>query len=481
MPHTFSVNLKQHTPLIHFQHDQDEATIRASEVKPRLDRFIIAQAFDNCFEKSEKYLIGYNPERPGELKGKWEAGFRSLAYKLRVKTISKLEVWNMGKGKSYYPSFFANQNVEPYKIKKIVAPSRLAGQETENGDIRLVFSTRHPELLEKIKASIHDFFLTHSFGTRQTKGFGCFFPIDNAISHIDDERIRKYYRFTMSIPLDDNKQERLYQTLDKNLSFFYKTIRSGINIEPFYFKSLMFFYAIFKQKYYDKRAIKEHFGLFANRGTFPDRGQLFEASFQYNFDDARLYRDMLGLSSSQSWEFSKKAVISKENGEIRRFKSPLLIKPFLSRVYLNNENGNKKYAEFIVLLIPSVIPSHYYNQQFTIKKDRNDQKQFPLKTPSQKEFSLDGFLKYSFSDGEEGSKKAIEQLTPLKDPKCSKYTEWVPKYVEDKKRKIENDKSRHLSDEEIQELEKEAREKVDYSIQIADILLPIFEDIHCPE
>ena len=33
--------LKQHTPIIHFQHDQDGATLRATEVKPKLDRFII--------------------------------------------------------------------------------------------------------------------------------------------------------------------------------------------------------------------------------------------------------------------------------------------------------------------------------------------------------------------------------------------------------------------------------------------------------
>lgn len=29
--------LKQHTPIIHFQHDQYGATLRASEVKPKLD------------------------------------------------------------------------------------------------------------------------------------------------------------------------------------------------------------------------------------------------------------------------------------------------------------------------------------------------------------------------------------------------------------------------------------------------------------
>jgi hypothetical protein len=35
------IQLKQHTPIIHFQHDQAGATLRASEVKPKLDRFLI--------------------------------------------------------------------------------------------------------------------------------------------------------------------------------------------------------------------------------------------------------------------------------------------------------------------------------------------------------------------------------------------------------------------------------------------------------
>ena len=35
------IKLKQQTPMLHFQHDQDGATLRATEVKPKLDRFII--------------------------------------------------------------------------------------------------------------------------------------------------------------------------------------------------------------------------------------------------------------------------------------------------------------------------------------------------------------------------------------------------------------------------------------------------------
>ena len=36
-----SFTLRQHTPMIHFQADQPGATLRATELKPKLDKFLI--------------------------------------------------------------------------------------------------------------------------------------------------------------------------------------------------------------------------------------------------------------------------------------------------------------------------------------------------------------------------------------------------------------------------------------------------------
>lgn len=51
--------LRQHTPLIHFQHEQAGATLRATEVKPKLDRFIIEQLrqVDPHFYNENKSII----------------------------------------------------------------------------------------------------------------------------------------------------------------------------------------------------------------------------------------------------------------------------------------------------------------------------------------------------------------------------------------------------------------------------------------
>jgi len=51
--------LKQHTPIIHFQHDQHGTTLRATEIKPKLDRFLNENAFGEIlnFDKYNKYFI----------------------------------------------------------------------------------------------------------------------------------------------------------------------------------------------------------------------------------------------------------------------------------------------------------------------------------------------------------------------------------------------------------------------------------------
>lgn len=44
--HQHSFILRQHTPMIHFQHKQAGATLRPSELKSKLDRFIIGKLTD---------------------------------------------------------------------------------------------------------------------------------------------------------------------------------------------------------------------------------------------------------------------------------------------------------------------------------------------------------------------------------------------------------------------------------------------------
>ena len=63
--------LKQHTPLIHF-HDHEGATLRATELKPKLDKFIVEQ------------LGGWDKVDKNWLIGKGKAEHKALDYKVTI-------------------------------------------------------------------------------------------------------------------------------------------------------------------------------------------------------------------------------------------------------------------------------------------------------------------------------------------------------------------------------------------------------------
>ncbi len=71
--------LKQHTPIIHFQHDQHGATLRASELKPKLDKFLIKNFKEEEIDY-KKWLIG---------KGEHDA----LDYKVKIENVSNIDYY----------------------------------------------------------------------------------------------------------------------------------------------------------------------------------------------------------------------------------------------------------------------------------------------------------------------------------------------------------------------------------------------------
>ena len=79
---TLTITLKQHTPLIHFQHSEPGAKLRATEVKPKLDRYILTKLGGGNYE------TGINrAKEQGLLTGKGE--HPALDYKLRISASGK--------------------------------------------------------------------------------------------------------------------------------------------------------------------------------------------------------------------------------------------------------------------------------------------------------------------------------------------------------------------------------------------------------
>lgn len=91
-------SLKQITPMIHFQ-DDDGATIRATELKPKLDRFILSWlAYEKEVKEHPEQKLGSETEMlknvvDNLVNKKWliDKDHIVLNYKMRIEAINKDE------------------------------------------------------------------------------------------------------------------------------------------------------------------------------------------------------------------------------------------------------------------------------------------------------------------------------------------------------------------------------------------------------
>lgn len=361
--HTLKVTLKQHTPLIHFQHDQDGATLRASEVKPKLDRFMLTKLGNGNYQEGVELA-----KANGWLVGKGE--HPALDYKMRIEA-AEVEELIINEQRKYteqhendhkpyiqhgddkylarirksdgrkicdlkqYPLFFANLDADYYN------PNEYRKFSYTEAPLVMVLSAKSDSLYSFIANAnlLNDFFFQTNFGTRQSKGFGSF-TIDVADT-MYQERFAKY-RFTLNVEnwwknnevrYIDDEFERVFRYID----WFYKTLRGGINIKKrdrtvFYFKSLAYKYADeYLNAKWDKRKIKEEFY------------NIDRETREHTYD----VRDMLGYSTNEQWlsyrdSIEKKIAIFDErtqqyrqplpqdNLPIERMRSPLLFKPIFN-------------------------------------------------------------------------------------------------------------------------------------------------------
>lgn len=172
--------LVQHTPLIHFQHSEPHACLRATEVKPKLDRFLIEQLEkDDRFgdgrwkkwfvgdgsQQSFDYMMRITPnseqvDRTQSIENGIEKA-KDPHYRARFPEIHKNYFGNMASGNNIQDAVQAIQ--ETFKESLFYKDG-----------LTLTIRCFIPELLTLIDEHIRGFFMMHNFGTRQRKGFGSF-------------------------------------------------------------------------------------------------------------------------------------------------------------------------------------------------------------------------------------------------------------------------------------------------------------------
>lgn len=354
--------LKQHTPLIHFQHDQDGATLRATEVKPKLDRFIIEKLGNGDFEQGKKtakdngWLVG-NGEKP------------ALDYKMRVEAEKPI-VGIDGEIVKDFPCFFADMGTVANSNPKKFAMH-------ENVSIK-IHSWNLSLLKDEIANSICMFFMKHNFGTRQSKGFGSFYPEKNIL--LDGNPLKDVYKNHHQVPLDylfsvNVNKNTLFENqkaLFTDINIFYTALRAGNSLKKV--SPMIYHYAVSKGLRWEKDEIKEKFFKIVNPDTITYPPYII--------------KDLLGLATESEW-LSEKDTITKEeySKEIERYKSPIHIKP----IYSKSTNG------YIVYFDASNEDLNMYDKRFVIKSKKVSPNLL-LNTPNNHIFNMQDFFDFAFDE-----------------------------------------------------------------------------------
>lgn len=305
--------LKQHTPIIHFQSDQSGATLRASELKPKFDKFLMQHAFEVSISKKFKISDIHN----------------ALKYKVYLKTISS------NKQLHSFKTYISKRDKENpnFKVGSYFGDNKTI---THADSIEVIFIVFNPTLLQKIKDYFVDFINITNFGTRQNKGFGSFSVIkmNNEIIQNDIESsLLKYYP---SVYKSYGKEP-----LSKIMSDYQK-LKSGTP-SPNYSKSLLFEYMCNDQKRWEKRMIKEYMKkdyphvFSVLKYEKPPVECMNEAHYDYEY-----IRGLLGIADHIDFlkfnptNFKDKITILIEpvDKKIDRFKSPLTFKVFDNTIYV---------------------------------------------------------------------------------------------------------------------------------------------------
>ena len=354
--------LVQQTPMIHFQHDQKGATLRATEVKPKLDKFII-EKMGGKEKVPENWFIGDT---------------QALNYKMRICAYGKQDLKPVGI-KTDYDIFYGNMGSEKDKFKAIT------------GDAEITFICFVSELKHYINDVIAEFFIISNFGTMQSKGFGSYI--------VDEKDISK--DIIVQCLTEASGAECCYcfsagASPFKDIKTLYGVMKSGYNINKEYQRSYLFEYCHNEYKMGNEKAAMKKFEIspydFYDGELEPVRHpENKKAHWDQSSHPYMYVRALLGVGETieyiekftygenkkgkMAWLIDGKVKVEIKSSTIERCASPIRFKIINGTVYM--------YA--------NRINNDIFDKEF-IFKNKKTNKSISLQTP--KDFNIDKFLQW---------------------------------------------------------------------------------------
>ncbi len=397
--------LKQHTPLIHFQHEQEGATLRATEVKPKLDRFIIQSLDSHGKQVPAQWMVGRKMR---------DDGIIALNYKLTIEPYGTRQDYAISSNprsaikddqrmsdirdsidaeyinRTQY--FADNQYIDDVNKHEAIRKGVLYD------GVRITFFSFNQEVIELINSVFPSFIVSQNFGTRQTKGFGCF-----SIESRTDEQLLEDLRLAQGVTgIFHKKNTQPFQSKLQLVSEHYGVLKRGKTYRGYQKSKLWEHFCSTENIRWEKRKIKLH---------LKSNAPVLFNSLQYDtpvhrIDDCKNAEDgsnhmyiraLLGLAEQYEFVLQdhrrlkvtiKDALhFSNYSGEfaIDRFKSPVRYYITDQSIFLITEEINP--------LIHTYIDDHDKpaDREFEFKIDgMTANKSFRLKVP--KKFDLPGFI-----------------------------------------------------------------------------------------
>lgn len=376
--------LVQHTPLIHFQHSEPHACLRATEVKPKLDRFLIEQ-----LEKDDRF---------GD--GRWKKWFvgdgsqQSFDYIMRItpnsEQVERTQSIENGIERAIARAEHRPPNASLHEIHKNYFGNMASGNNIQDtvqaiqetfkeslfykDGLTLTIRCFIPELLTLIDEHIRGFFMMHNFGTRQRKGFGSF-TVDistepNAPKGFD--LVGKYCPNAYYCKLDGNVNADALLDAVWVLSAF---LRSGFNRgEGNYVRGFVFRYfqreknPLANDKAFVKQQVLRNVYNEATRG---EHLHPYGNNVRY-----RYVRGLLGTNENSRFCRAPNAhtpvydIYTHSAEGIERFPSPLLFKPI---------------GKFVFIL-PQKMPDEIFGSEFYIL-EKNQEDEYDRKATSEQKLN----------------------------------------------------------------------------------------------
>ena len=366
--------LIQQTPMIHFQHDHQGATLRASEVKPKLDKFLIKRlgGFDEVFKTHPDWFVGYFKDAEiSDIKP-------ALNYKMRF-YCEHSEVSEPPK----YGLYYGNMGARSEKEKAFFS----------NGNCTMSILCFNSELIDFIKRNVRKFFLVTNFGRMQDKGFGSFvvegeYRIEDICESLAQEFDSKNVYYFECACMGDVFKENIF----KSIKTLYSVMKSGYNINGKYHRSFLFEYFhkknIGNEKAYMK---KEKISPWKDGKPVEYPGSDREYS-DIEADEYLYVRALLGVGdhidyiTDFRWDSVKnryfpagdKLSVSIKHNAVERYSSPVFFNVVNDVVYFAGGRVNKNILD----------------KEFAFENSRGES--VKLKTPS--EFDIDDFLEFFFAN-----------------------------------------------------------------------------------